>query len=67
MAKNVTVVGIKVINDDMSTASTIDITKVLECVVNDVQSVDLRKMAVANLSLCSSISPAMDAAVAAAV
>jgi subtilisin family serine protease len=67
VAKNVTLVGVKVFNDQTGTASTIDIIKALEWAVNDVYSVNPRKKAVANLSLGGPISPAMDAAIAAAV
>jgi subtilisin family serine protease len=51
VAKSVTLVGVKVFNDHTGTASTIDIVKALEWVVNDVYSVNPRKKAVANLSL----------------
>lgn len=67
VAKDVTLVGIKVFNDTTGTASTIDIIKLLSWVVDDVYSTNPRKKAVANLSLGGGASPAMDAAIAAAV
>ncbi|KAH7110123.1 putative alkaline serine protease [Dendryphion nanum] len=67
VAKNVTLVGIKVFDDHTGSASTIDIIKALEWVVTDVYSSNPPKKAVANLSLGGDISPAMDAAIAAAV
>jgi subtilisin family serine protease len=66
VAKNVNLVGIKVFNDDTGTATTIDIIKALEWVVDQVRSRDSSK-AVVNLSLGGGISPAMDAAIAATV
>jgi subtilisin family serine protease len=69
VAKDVTLVDIKVFNDTTGTASTIDIIKALAWVVDDVYSTNSRKKAVANLSLGGGggASPAMDAAIAAAV
>jgi subtilisin family serine protease len=66
VAKSVNLVGIKVFNDHTGTATTIDIIRALEWVVNQVPTNGSPK-AVVNLSLGGGSSPAMDAAVAATV
>jgi subtilisin family serine protease len=66
VAKNVDLVGVKVFNDETGTASTIDIIKALQWVVEQVPSGKPPK-AVVNLSLGGGASPAMDAAIAATV
>jgi subtilisin family serine protease len=67
VAKKVNLVGIKVFGDGEGGASTIDIIKALEWVVDDVLSVSPPKKGVVNLSLGGGGSPTMDAAIAATV
>jgi subtilisin family serine protease len=66
VAKKVSLVGIKVFDDEGS-ATTIDIIQALSWIVNDVHQSHIPKKAVVNLSLGGGASPAMDAAIASAV